>query len=269
MKPKRNIFLSDLHCGSDRALFPPSISLPPLMADEKERLLSYSNIQKRLYDHLMKCAYTIRAESEGFDKVFVFNGDIVEGIHHRTIQLSAPMVEDHVLIAEQIIEDFLQAAGFRMGDELHFTSGTEVHTEWNEARVSRKFEYYGAKYHDELKLNQFGKNIWAVHQWVGVGDGANEGSPIINGLKRMYYNSLREKWEMPDVVIGSHFHKASLGSWSQNWKTFYGIVTPSWQFKTRHGQKVAPYQRNDIGLFMMDVSEGGINIHNPMLLEQK
>lgn len=265
-----NIILSDMHCGSDRAVFPPTINLPPLMADERERTLHYSNTQKALYDHFIKCARYIKKEFGDYQKVFTHNGDAIEGIHHRTIQLSAPTVDDHVLIHQALMEEFLYEAGFSIknGDELNYVSGTETHTLYTESRITKFFEGYGAKFYDELKLSQNGVKIWFVHQWVGVGNGHNEGNPIVNALKAIYFNHLKEQREMPDVVVASHFHKASLSSYSQNWKTYYGIITPSFQMKTRFGQKVSAFQRNDIGVSFLEVSENGlIGIREPMIMK--
>ncbi len=271
MKSKINVIISDTHCGSDRAVFPPSITLPPLMADERNRTLKYTNGQKKLFDHLMYCAKTIKAKYKDRSKVFVHNGDAIEGIHHRTIQLSAPMVDDHILIHQEIMDEFLHEAGFSVknGDELHYVSGTETHTGYTEQRIVKHFEPYNAKFHDELKLSQYGREIWFVHQWRGVGDGHSEGEGVKNGLKAMYINSLKEGWKMPDVVIGSHFHKATLASYSQDWRTFYGIITPSFQMKTRFGQKVSAFQRNDIGVALLEVAPDGlIGIHKPLLMRQ-
>lgn len=268
---KINVILSDTHCGSDRAVFPPSISLPPLMADETERLLHYTNNQKKLYDHLIYTARCIRQAFPDHQKVIIHNGDAIEGVHHRTIQLSAPMPEDHVLIHQQIMEDFLHEVGFSVknGDELYYGSGTETHTGFTEATIARYFEPLGAKFYDELKLNQFGQKIWFVHQWKSSGDGYGEGNSIYNGLKQMYANSLREKWVMPDLVVASHFHKATLASYSIDWKTYHGMITPSFQMKTRFGQKVSAFQRNDIGLGLVETSEAGMKIHKPLLMETK
>ena len=265
-----NIALSDTHCGSDRAVFPPKISLPPLMADEKERLLRYSNNQKKLYEHLMYCARYIKKNFANYKKVITHNGDAIEGIHHHTIQLSAPMIDDHVLIHQAIMEEFLIECGFKMDDELHYVSGTETHTGYTEQRIKKHFEHYGATFNDELKLTQYGRKIWYVHQWGGAGNGQNEGNGLTNSIKALYYNTLKEKREMPDLVISSHFHKATMASYSQDWKTYYAMITPSFQMKTRHGHKVSAFQRNDIGLGLAEVTTSGlIKIHKPLLMDEK
>lgn len=238
------------------------------MADEKTRTLRYSNTQKPLHDHMLKCARHIKKAYAKHKKIIVSNGDAIEGVHHHTIQLSAPMIDDHVLIHQALMEEFLYESGFSVknGDELHYISGTESHTRFTESSIVKYFETEGAKFHDEFKSKQNGRNLWYVHQWASVGKGANEGNPISLALKSMYYDSLKEKWNMPDVVIGSHYHKASLGSWSQDWQTFYGMVSPSFQLKTRFGQKVAPFSRNDIGIGLIEVSaEGLIGVLRPLL----
>lgn len=241
------------------------------MADEKERRLTYSNNQKKLYDHLMFCARFIKDNFSGYKKVITHNGDAIEGIHHHTIQLSAPMVDDHVLIHEAIMSDFLHESGFSVmnGDELHYVSGTEIHTGYTEQRIKKHFEYFGATFHDELKLTQNGRKVYYVHQWAGAGNGYNEGNGLINAMKAMYFNSLKENREMPDLTISSHFHKATMATYSQNWNTYYAMITPSFQMKTRHGQKVSAFQRNDIGVGLAEVSTNGlIKVHRPLLMEQ-
>jgi len=266
--PKMNFVISDTHCGSDRGVFPPSISLPPLMADELNRVVKYTNGQKKMFDHLMYCAKCIKKNYKGYQKIIIHNGDAIEGIHHRTIQLSAPMASDHALIHQQVMETFLHEAGFSIknGDELYYGSGTETHTGFSEYGIAKYFEPYGAKYFDELKINQYGNNIWFVHQWRASGDGVNEGNPVMAGLKSMYFNSLKEGWKMPELVVGSHYHKATLGSYSQNWKTYLGMITPSFQMKTRFGLKVSAFQRNDIGISVFETSENGLlKVHEPYL----
>ena len=240
------------------------------MADEKERLLRYTNNQKKLFDHLMYCAKYIKDNFKNHQKVIIHNGDATEGNHHHTIQLSAPQASDHVLIHIEVMECFLKAVGFSVknGDELYYGSGTETHTEYYEAGIAKSFDHYNAQYYDELKLNQFGKDIWLVHQWKGSGDGQNEGNSVVGGLRAMYFNSLKEGWKMPDVTIGSHHHKSTLGAYSQNWKTYYGMITPSFQLKTRFGHKVSAFQRNDIGVGLVEVAENGLlNIHKPLLMK--
>lgn len=240
------------------------------MANEKATVRTADPHQLSIYNHVMKQARRIKKDSEGMQKVIVFNADLIEGLHHHTIQLKVLSVDHMVLIANDIIETFLQEVGFSVknGDELYFGSGTESHTGYKEVEIASNFKHLGAKYYDELRLSKNGRDIWFAHQWVGVGKGHNEGNPIHNGLKSLYYDCLKEKRKMPDLVIGSHFHKAGLGSFSQQWKTYYGIITPSLQMKTRHGLKVSAFQRNDIGFVEFDLTANGLlKFYEPALLK--
>ena len=240
------------------------------MADDKERVLTASNNQRKIYDHFIDCAQYVKEKFPNHKRIVTHNGDAIEGLHHYTIQLSAPMIDDHVSIHEAVMDDFLVKLEFNVnkGDELNYLSGTESHTLYTESRIAKHFKYYGAKFYDELETMQNGKRLAFVHQWASPGDGANEGSPIHSKLKALYYNRKRENKPMPDVVVSSHFHKAAMASFTDDWKTYYGIVTPSLQMKTRHGTKAAPFQRNDIGISLIKISKDGLmEIHKPLLMK--
>src|SRR5690606_28054584 len=251
------VVISDLHCGGSTAIFPPKITLPPLMAKEKKRVIHADPHQLSIYNHVMKQARRIKESSVGMQKIVVLNADLIEGTHHQTIQLKVPMVSDMVIVAIDVIETFLQEIGFSVknGDELYFGSGTESHTGFSEVGIASHFKHLGAEYYDELKLKKHGKSIWFTHQWVGMGKGHNEGNALYNALKALYYDCLKEGKQMPDLAIGSHFHKAGLGSFSQQFKTYYGIITPSLQMKTRYGVKASAFQRNDIGFIEFDLTK--------------
>lgn len=272
IKDSKFIVPSDLHIGGSTAIFPPKITLPPLMANEKQRVYTADPHQLSIFNHMMKQARRIKKESIGKQKVIVFNADLIEGLHHNTIQLKLPMVSDMVTVAIDVIETFLQEVGFSVknGDELYFGSGTESHVGYSEVNIAKHFSHLGAEYYDELKLKKHGKNIWFTHQWVGVGKGHNEGNALYNALKSLYYDCLKEGKQMPDLAIGSHFHKAGLGSYTQKFKTYYGLITPSLQMKTRFGQKVSAFERNDVGFIEFDLTKDGLfKFYEPELLKER
>lgn len=218
----------------------------------------------------MSEARRIRDNNKGVSKTVLINADLIEGVHHQTVQLKVPMVSDMVVVAFSVIDDFLNNLGFSVknGDKLYFTTGTESHTGYSEADIVANFSHLGAELHDELRINNNGVDIWMTHQWASVGKGHNEGNALFNALKVLYYDCLKENIKMPDITIGSHFHKAGLGSFSQHFKTYYGLITPSLQMKTRYAQKVTSFQRNDVGFLEFDISaNGGIKFQPPVLLD--
>lgn len=211
----------------------------------------------------MGAADEIKKKSDGYQKNIIVDGDAIEGLHHFTIQLSAPTTDDHIEIHMQVMREFLKRVGFsrKNGDRLYYISGTESHTGYSESyiakRLAEEYDILEPVFQDNLILNQNGKRIAITHQWVGIGNGVSEGNSIYNALKNMFYNSIKEGWVMPDLSIGAHYHKAGLGSFSQNWRTYYGIILPSLQRKTRYAHQKTPYQRNDIGIVTVDVDELG------------
>ncbi len=275
MTKYRNVFINDMHCGSDRAVMPPTIKLPPLMADDKERVLHATNNQVEIYNHIMQTADRIKKSSEGYKKIIIVAGDAIEGLHHYTIQLAAPTVDDHIEIHLTVMREFLRRIGFsrKAGDELHYISGTESHTGYSEAYIvkciSNEFGILQPSFSDILRLNQNGKSIAITHQWTGVGNGVSEGNAIYNSLKNMYYNSLKENWRMPDLTIGAHYHKCGLGVFAQDWKIYHGLVLPSLQRKTRYAHQKTAFQRNDIGIVTVDVLESGAFLFERYLLHNE
>lgn len=265
-----NVIISDVHSGSDRAAVPDGLVLPPLMADEKERPLYPTKLQLGIYNHLISCGAKIKQRYPRHKKVITVNGDAIEGLHHKTIQLAAPTLDDHIEIHLHIMRRFLKEVDYspKNGDVIHYVSGTEAHTGYSEAYIAERInnEFEACKFHDTLKLHQNGKNIWFAHQWAQIGNGHNEGNAIGNSLKAMFYNSLKEGWDMPDLVVGSHFHKSGLGSFTQNWRTYHAVVTPSMQRKTRFAHQKTAFQRNDIGIVCVEVTRDGLFDFAPMLM---
>jgi hypothetical protein len=158
------------------------------------------------------------------------------------------------------METFLKRIGFSVknGDELHYTSGTESHTGWEEFGISQHFHALGAKYHDELKMKINGREIWYTHHGANAGKGANEGNAHRNWLKDIYFDSIKTKTSPPDLVITSHYHKCLYGNYCDSFThTLHGMILPSWQQKTRFGIRSAPFQRNDIGLVVTSISAEG------------
>ena len=134
--------------------------------------------------------------------------------------------------------------------------------------ISRYYDHLDAQYHDECKMAVNGRWVWYTHHGGGAGDGQNEGDAYRNWLKRIYFNNLKEKKRQPDLVLSAHVHKPIYTSYVQDYHTIHGVILPSWQMKTRFAYKVAPFQKNAIGLTMTEITPGGdIRVMKPLLME--
>lgn len=257
--------LSDTHSGGSTALFPDY----RMDFDHNGKFATNhdpTREQKAMFQHWLKCAEIVKAESKGKRIIIVHNGDALEGFHHGSIQTISPIASHQIQIHLEVFEAFLKKSGFspKNGDELHYTSGTESHTNWDEFGIA---EHLNAQFHDELQMSVNGKNLWWTHHGANSGKGANEGDSYRTWLKSIYWDCLREYRTKPDAVISAHYHKSIYQTYVQDWHTIHGILLPSWQMKTRYAYRAAPFQRNDIGMSCLTVSaEGIINVRKSVLL---
>jgi hypothetical protein len=177
-----------------------------------------------------------------------------------------------VEIFQEVFDNFIDRCGFsvKRGDSMHFVSGTECHTGWAEGELAARYDAYGATFDDELEMIINGRRIWWTHQGGAVGKGATEGDAYRNWLKTIYFDCEKLRKPKPDGVISSHYHKSLYQCYVRDWHTIHGIVTPSWQRKTRYAISVTPFQRNDIGLSLFTVTVGGdMRFERPLLLDPK
>ena len=262
------VSLSDMHSGGSTALFP-DYQMVFNHANQPALPINPNPKQSAMYKHWVHCAQEVKRIGKGKRLIIVHNGDAIDGFHHGTIQLMVSNEAHQSQIHIALMDDFLKACGFsrKNGDEIHYTSGTESHTNWAEYGISQHFQ--DAQYHDELKMTVNGREVWYTHHGANAGKGANEGNGHRNWLRDIYYDCLKWGTPPPDMVITSHFHKASYQAFIDGYRhTLHGQILPSWQFKTRYAHRVVPFQRNDIGLTLTEVTAGGhIRIIPPLLME--
>lgn len=269
-KPRDTFIVSfgDWHSGGLTALFP---NYPMTFEYDKNNKLPYrpSLEQSSMYKHFLGDAKKTKELSKGMKKVIVLNGDAIEGNHHNTIQIISPNPKHHVQIHIELMETFIKESGFSVknGDELHYVTGTESHTGWEEYGIQQHFEPIGAQYHDELYLTVNGKRLWWVHQGAKPGKGVNEGNPLRNYARDAYWDCVKEKREAPHMITSSHFHKNTYDSFSDSYRhTIHYQTLPSWQMKTKFAKKVSAFQRNDIGTVFNIVTESGdVRFFEPVL----
>ncbi len=253
--------LSDMHSGSSRALF-----LPRLTQFEHTNYTP-TDLQKKIYKHWMKCADWVKEKRKDKKLVIVNNGDAIEGLHHNTKEIVSLKLDDHVRVHCDLMDDFLQAVGYGIGDDLHYVSGTESHVQDKELEIANDL---GATYQHEMKLNVNGFEIWYTHHGANPGIGYNKGDSYRNWLKQIYWTMKHDSKKAPNMIVSSHYHKPIYNTFVYDFNTLHGIILPSWQMKTRYAYRVAPFQRNEIGMSIFDIThEGYVHVHKPLLMEMK
>ena len=267
------IWLSDLHTGGTTALFPHYNQLKD--GHWKFKHISYppSSEQCRLFDHFDFCADEIAKQRKNKRIIIVHNGDAIDGRHHDSRQIITHDKEEQGAVHVWLMKYFFDKISFNKnkGDLLYYVSGTETHTTDYEYGIAQDLGAEqtpaGKDVFEFLPLEIAGKLIYAAHEGTSSGEGYTEGDAFRNSLKRLYWQCLSDKVRFPDLVVISHVHRPLYTSYVHNYHTIHGMITPSWQIKTRFGNQIAPFQQNKIGMSTVDITTDGIiRVNKPILM---
>lgn len=190
------------------------------------------------------------------------NGDLVDGNHHRTVELIAIGEDDHLRVAIDTLEPVSKKARF-----LFITEGTEVHTKRHENAIGRAIGAYrnpetGGHVFHALFLNIHGCPGVARHHITTTSRPYLEASQFsINmGVERI--ESHRSGHVLPRWFARAHRHRVG---------GFYDaaglmVITPAWQANTRYTRKVVPASLPNPGGIILDwrhQPEGALPIVHP------
>lgn len=251
--------LSDMHSGSTRALFP-------------NRFVQFKHInhtptpeQARMWEHFNASAEQVKQARQNKRLLVIHDGDSIEGQHHGSPQVITQDKAEQVEIHAELMDHFLQVAGFQDGDKLYYVSGTETHTGDHEEQCAADLDAEenpeGGHVFDKLELSVNGCELWLTHHGPARGKGPNAGNGLRNWLRNTWYDCLADGLQIPDMIITGHTHapcfQAYIQDWGESYRILYGLICPSWQNKTRFGYRVAPVQLNKIGLVYFDITAAG------------
>ena len=254
------VSLSDMHSGGSTALF------PPYFMQFKHGNHTPTDFQKMLFKHYEKSISAVKEARKGKRLIVVHNGDAIDGVHHSSLEIVTKLKTEQIQIHIELMDMLLKEAGFnkKRGDRLYYTVGTECHTNDNEDIIGKDLgaEMNGDLYaFDNLKLSLNDREIWFTHHGTSAGKGANKGNAQRNWLKNVFFDSLEEHIYPPDMIVSSHTYVANYGSYigriKDRWHTLRGIITPSWQMKTRFARRVAALSKNEVGLWYFEITDKG------------
>jgi hypothetical protein len=179
-------------------------------------------------------------------------------------------------IHEELMAHFTKKIGLTRGDLLYYTAGTEIHTGDIEDEIGRDLGAVetpsGLYAFDELRLNIFERRCWWVHHGPFSGKGANRGNPVRNWLRNIFFDERGEGKDPPHYVITAHTHDPDwndyVGRYNGEYFRMQGLITPSFQMKTRYAYGKAPLKKNKIGLQYFTITRDGM-ISDPVELLMK
>lgn len=253
------VVLSDTHSGSNYALF-----LGREWHGTKEASHIARGKQVQIRKHFEQYASEVKQARKGKRVRLIHNGDAIDGDHHHSGDVCTLNTLDQADIHIELMQEFQKRIGWQRGDEIYYTRGTQSHVNEMENYIGREMNAIpnGDFYvHDLLKLKTNGVESWFTHHGKKRGEGANEGNPVRNWLKNIYFEALKDEDTIPDIVYTGHIHDPTYTTyiWRKKMEffTMHGIILPSWQEKTVFGRMVAPVQLNKIGGIIHEIKADG------------
>ena len=223
-EPRINVVLSDLHCGSDVGLLPPRVQF----ADGHIIGCGDNPLQGWMWDCFQNAQQRVAEIVGGDPFILTLGGDLIEGAHHRSDEVVAIKLVEHLHIAKQCMEPLV-----RLASKTIVIRGTECHThDWESLFArdlgisdrARDFEQYtiggclvDARHHMPVTSR--------LHLESG-------GMGIVMANNRS--NAVRCGHTPARIFLRGHRHVP--GSYSDGESML--VVTGGWQGLTRYGKKV-------------------------------
>jgi hypothetical protein len=221
------LVVSDLHCGSEVGLMPPDTTVRT-----GNKISFGGNVHQ---EWLWACWTDLQAQFariRGKDKyALLLNGDLTEGIHHKSIESLTQSIEDHANMAIEAVGGLAAKA-----QKTFVTLGTEVHTGLIEHYIAKKIGAEGKGAKAKWLFRMAGCLVDATHH-IGVTSRAYlEATSLSITMGNARLNSMRCGQEPARIYLRGHRHT---GGWFSDGQGMIG-VTGGWQFLTRYGRKVVP-----------------------------
>jgi hypothetical protein len=229
-KKKYVLVFSDTHIGSTIGLWPKGV------VSESGHKLEPNKFQEWLWECWQDMLKWARERTKGGDVTVVFNGDIIEGIHHKTVEIMSANLSDQYTAADMVFSPLKDT-----GARFYMVRGTRCHSGSAEITVGRKLgavvdDATGQPAWDYLKLNINGcvtsfahhcstssrKHLQATQHSVMISDENQRAAEIGHTPAR--------------VVCRAHRHEFGI---FDNGRTM-SCVTGPWQGLTEYGHKVVP-----------------------------
>jgi hypothetical protein len=180
--------------------------------------------------------------TKGEDYVIVHNGDIIDGVHHKTTHQISHNLTDQKKIAIQMLEPVInngKCVGY------YQIRGTDVHSGESGAQEETIAEELGAIKDEfknfsrfELWMKMNGSLIHFTHHVGMTSSTSYESTALHKELVEAYNESGRFGNRPPDCVVRSHRHRQFEEKLSSKNGYAIGFITPAWQLKIPFVYKV-------------------------------
>jgi len=237
MKVKNIVVISDTHCGCQLGLCPPHrIHL------DGGGFYEPSPMQKKMWAYWEDFWNNwVPDETEGEPFAVVFNGDLIDGVHHRTTTQISHNLSIQKNIALEIMQPIVKrCAGKKgVGKLFYLVRGTEAHVGQSAETEEMIAEELGAipdafgNYSRFELLIEFGDAlIHFLHHIGTTTSSAYEGTALSKEYVESCAACAIDNVRPPNILVRSHRHRSfGIDKTRGNLKNEV-IITPGWQLKT-------------------------------------
>lgn len=228
--PRLAVILSDLHVGSTVAIWPEGF------VSSEGVPIGLNKIQEWILDRWNATLTAIKQITNGDPYVLIINGDLTEGIHHKTLQVMSADIGDQVKACAMLLAPVAADA-----HALYIVLGTECHTGNLEYIIGKEL---GAVRNPENGLHAFDELHLEIHGTYGtvrhhIGTAGNpylESGGLGRAMNTEIMEAARCGARIPRWMMRAHRHKHGVVN---DGNSMLG-VTGAWQLLTRFGKKVVP-----------------------------
>jgi len=241
--PKIAVVISDLHVGSTVGLWPEkyvSVEGVPI---------GQNPIQKWFWNHWLDATRKWIPTIVGDDPyVLIVNGDQVDGIHHKTLQVMTADPADQSRAVKKVLGPLFEKA-----HKTYMTLGTECHTRNDEMRIGYDL---GAEIDPETGNHAFNELNLEIHGCFGnakhhIGSAScpfYEAGGLGRAMNTEINVAARSGGRIPRWMVRAHRHVH--GVVTDGFSVI--AVTGAWQGLTRYGYKVVPSANPSPSIIALD-----------------
>lgn len=230
------VVISDIHAGCQYGLCPPT----GITYDGGGEYTPSPNQQKvwRMWEIFWNEYVPEATKGEEYD--VVFNGDALDGVHHRsTTQITHNLARQRAfaqIILEPVVKGCRRYYHIR-GTESHVGQSGEDEEELakNLGAVPDEIGNYSRW---EMWYNLHNHLIHFTHHIGATSSSSYESTAVYKELVEAFVDAGRFGSRAPDVVVRSHRHRAFMVQAPAMTKGI-SLVTPSWQLKTPYTYRIA------------------------------
>lgn len=242
--PTRNlVVISDIHAGCRLGLCPPDPQ--PLDGTgaytASEFQLKMWGLWRTFWDEWVPEV----TKGEPYD--VCFNGDGIDGVHHRSTTQISHNLTDQVRIAVEILKPVADRCRASGGTYYHIR-GTEAHVGQSGENEEQLAQLLAAKPNKEGQYARFdlwkrvgserGPLVHLLHHVGTTGSAAHEASAVNAELTAEYVEAARWGRQPPDFIVRSHRHRSIAVDLNSARGYAAAIVTPAWQGRTPFTWKI-------------------------------